>query len=115
MSDYPLPPCKQGKRPPADKIGSCAQRTSSHRPSVSLLESKVPHGQLRPAVLRHTVAFLPAPHPSAWSDTRRRDSGRDWSSVQGLFCQAPLRASIDQRSVRARLIAHSSLRKATKR
>ena len=74
MSDYPPTPVLTAQTPPfrQDRV-LCAMHELSPAQG-DLLESKVPHGQLRPAVLQHTVAFLPAPDMSAWSDTRGRDS-----------------------------------------
>ena len=90
------PPPRPSRRLLSDKIGSCAQCTSSHRPSVSLLEFKVPHGQLRPPRHYKTIRhFSRCPHLDAWSDTRgatRQQQGE--ARCAGLFASAAARGPI---------------------
>ena len=109
----PHPRARPSRRLLSDKIGSCAQCTSSHRPSVSLLEFKVPHGQLRPPRHYKTIRHFSRARiwtPGAIHEARLRlGSSRARLGAQGCL-QAP-RARTDQSCVRARLIAHSSLRK----
>ena len=98
MSDYPPTPVLTAQTPPfrQDRV-LCAMHELSPAQG-DLLESKVPHGQLRPAVLRRTVAFLPAPHLSAWSDRRRLDCQARLELSAGLFAKrrcarAPIRGA----------------------
>ena len=95
-SDFTPHPRADRRRLLSDKIGSCAQCTSSHRPSVSLLEFKVPHGQLRPPRHYKTIRhFSRCPHLDAWSDTRgatRQQQGE--ARCAGLFASAAARGPI---------------------
>ena len=59
---------------------------------MSLLEFKVPHGQLRPPPsLQNDSTLLPCPHLDAWSDTRGATATRQQQGearCAGLFASA---------------------------